>query len=183
MAGDDEEHYTVLGLPSGELGLRVSSSEIRRAYKRKAFELHPDKRPDDENAKQKFQKLQSSYEVLKDDTSRKLYDDRLRLKILLKSKQRRERASDHDHHRSERKKQKQKQQQQQQDDLAEEIREQAKRRSWEQEQQRLATEFSEKIARNVRLLAEHQKKRAFENYQFRRRMELEDPFFMPYQWF
>ncbi|CAL1415031.1 unnamed protein product [Linum trigynum] len=82
MAGDEDEHYTVLGLPSGEEGFQLSSEEIRRAYKRKAFELHPDKRPDDENAKQKFQKLQSSYQVLKDHTSRNQYNDRLRLKIL-----------------------------------------------------------------------------------------------------
>ncbi|CAI0427685.1 unnamed protein product [Linum tenue] len=71
MAGEDE-HYTVLGLPSGEDGFKLSSEEIRRAYKR----------PDDEKAKQKFQKLQSSYQVLKDHTSRNQYHRRLRLKIL-----------------------------------------------------------------------------------------------------
>ncbi|CAL1365962.1 unnamed protein product [Linum trigynum] len=79
--GEEEEHYTVLGLPSGEAAFTLSEKEIRRAYKRKAIELHPDKNPDDEEANRKFQKLQSSYEVLKDEESRRQYDDLLRVRI------------------------------------------------------------------------------------------------------
>ncbi|CAL1366206.1 unnamed protein product [Linum trigynum] len=93
----DADHYAALGLPSEEEGLKLSEKEIHRAYKRKAFELHPDKNPGDEEANRKFQKLQSSYEVLKDDKRRKLYDDRLRVKILKRRQQqqqeRRRRAS------------------------------------------------------------------------------------------
>ncbi|KAK6916755.1 DnaJ domain [Dillenia turbinata] len=74
------DHYLVLGLPSGEEGSRLTEKEISKAYKQKALELHPDKRPDDPNAHENFQKLKSSYEILKDEKARKLFDDLLRVK-------------------------------------------------------------------------------------------------------
>ncbi|KDP39310.1 hypothetical protein JCGZ_01067 [Jatropha curcas] len=76
----DVDHYSVLGLPSGEEGAKLTEKEISRAYKSKALELHPDKRPDDPNAHDNFQKLKSSYEILKDEKARKLFDDLLRVK-------------------------------------------------------------------------------------------------------
>ncbi|GLT32272.1 hypothetical protein SLA2020_069500 [Shorea laevis] len=76
----DVDHYSVLGLPSGEEGAKLTEKEISKAYKQKALELHPDKRPDDPNAHENFQKLKSSYEILKDDKARKLFDDLLRVK-------------------------------------------------------------------------------------------------------
>ncbi|KAK4405372.1 DnaJsubfamily C member 10 [Sesamum angolense] len=74
------DHYAVLGLPSGEEGARLSEQEISKAYRSKARELHPDKRPDDPNAHADFLKLQTSYEVLRDEKARKLFDDLLRVK-------------------------------------------------------------------------------------------------------
>lgn len=74
------DHYVVLGLPSGEEGARLSEQEINKAYRSKARELHPDKRRDDPNAHANFLKLQTSYEVLKDEKTRKLFDDLLRVK-------------------------------------------------------------------------------------------------------
>ncbi|CAI0407958.1 unnamed protein product [Linum tenue] len=74
------DHYKVLGLPSGEEGSKLTEKEISKAYKFKALELHPDKRPDDPNAQENFQKLKSSYEILKDEKARKLFDDLLRVK-------------------------------------------------------------------------------------------------------
>ncbi|XP_057805920.1 uncharacterized protein LOC131020895 [Salvia miltiorrhiza] len=74
------DHYDVLGLPSGEEGARLSDQEINKAYRSKARELHPDKRPDDPNAHANFLKLQNSYQVLKDGKARKLFDDLLRIK-------------------------------------------------------------------------------------------------------
>ncbi|XP_057966411.1 uncharacterized protein LOC131156614 [Malania oleifera] len=74
------DHYRVLGLPSGEEGAKLSEKEIKTAYRSKALELHPDKRPDDPNAHANFQKLKSSYEILKDAKARKLFDDLLRVK-------------------------------------------------------------------------------------------------------
>ncbi|XP_038709962.1 dnaJ homolog subfamily C member 17 [Tripterygium wilfordii] len=77
---DNVDHYAVLGLPSGEEGAKLTEKEISKAYKFKALELHPDKRPDDPNAHDNFQKLKSSYEILKDEKARKLFDDLLRIK-------------------------------------------------------------------------------------------------------
>ncbi|CAA0831182.1 DNAJ heat shock N-terminal domain-containing protein [Striga hermonthica] len=74
------DHYTVLGLPSGEEGANLTDQEINKAYRSKARELHPDKRRDDPNAHANFLKLQTSYEVLKDEKARKLFDDLLRVK-------------------------------------------------------------------------------------------------------
>ncbi|KAK2631275.1 hypothetical protein EUGRSUZ_L03152 [Eucalyptus grandis] len=66
----DVDHYSVLGLPSGEEGAQLSEKEISKAYRAKALELHPDKRPD----------LKASYEILKDEKAWKLFDDLLRVK-------------------------------------------------------------------------------------------------------
>ncbi|XP_031094359.1 dnaJ homolog subfamily C member 17-like [Ipomoea triloba] len=74
----DSDHYVVLGLPSGEEGARLSDKEIAKAYRVKALELHPDKRPNDPNANIFFQKLKASYEILRDRKTRKEYDYRLR---------------------------------------------------------------------------------------------------------
>uniref|UniRef100_A0A5B7B132 Putative DnaJ domain-containing protein n=1 Tax=Davidia involucrata TaxID=16924 RepID=A0A5B7B132_DAVIN len=74
------DHYSVLGLLSGEEGAKLSEKDISRAYRSKALELHPDKRPDDPNAHANFQKLKTSYEILKDEKARKLFDDLLRIK-------------------------------------------------------------------------------------------------------
>ncbi|KAK7390805.1 hypothetical protein VNO78_18889 [Psophocarpus tetragonolobus] len=74
------DHYAVLGLPSGEEGAKLTDKEINKAYRWKALELHPDKRPDDPNAAANFQQLRTSYDVLGDDKARKLFDDLLRVK-------------------------------------------------------------------------------------------------------
>ncbi|KAL3730903.1 hypothetical protein ACJRO7_027860 [Eucalyptus globulus] len=86
----DVDHYGVLGLPSGEEGAQLSEKEISKGYRAKALELHPDKRPDDPDAHANFQKLKSSYEILKDEKARKLFDDLLRIKreqVLRRSQQ------------------------------------------------------------------------------------------------
>lgn len=85
------DHYTVLGLPSGEEGSNLTQKDINKAYKSKALELHPDKRPDDPNAAANFQQLRTSYDILKDEKARKLFDDLLRVK---RENQRRESQRD-----------------------------------------------------------------------------------------
>nr|GMC99242.1 septin and tuftelin-interacting protein 1 homolog 1-like [Ipomoea batatas] len=74
----DSDHYAILGLPSGEEGAKLSDKEIAKAYRVKALELHPDKRPNDPNANIFFQKLKASYEILRDRKARREYDDVLR---------------------------------------------------------------------------------------------------------
>lgn len=78
----DEEldHYSILGLPAGEEGAKVSDTEIKKAYKKKALELHPDKRHADKQAHADIQQLYASYAILKDEKARKLFDDLLRVK-------------------------------------------------------------------------------------------------------
>lgn len=48
--------------------------EIKRAYRKKAFELHPDRNQDDPHATEKFQQLSQAYEILKDPVKREQYD-------------------------------------------------------------------------------------------------------------
>ncbi len=66
---DYKDYYTVIGIEKGS-----SQDEIKRAYRKKAAQYHPDQNPDDKVAEQKFKELQEAYEVLKDPEKRKLYD-------------------------------------------------------------------------------------------------------------
>ncbi|PWA84418.1 DnaJ heat shock amino-terminal domain protein [Artemisia annua] len=69
------DHYIVLGLPSGEEGTNLANEDIKKAYRSKALELHPDKKRDDPNAVADFQQLQASYDILKDEKTRKEFDN------------------------------------------------------------------------------------------------------------
>ena len=57
MATSLEECYELLGLSPD-----ASEDDVRRAYRQKARECHPDKNPDDPKAKEKFQVLTQGYE-------------------------------------------------------------------------------------------------------------------------
>ncbi|RKF75865.1 J protein JJJ1 [Golovinomyces cichoracearum] len=63
-------YYEVLGVDH-----LASDAEIKKAYKKKALELHPDRNFGDvENATAKFAEVQSAYEVLMDSQERAWYD-------------------------------------------------------------------------------------------------------------
>ncbi|WP_019969868.1 molecular chaperone DnaJ [Mycobacterium sp. 141] len=62
------DYYGLLGVSNG-----ASDSEIKRAYRRLARELHPDVNPD-EQAQARFTEIQVAYEVLSDPEKRRIVD-------------------------------------------------------------------------------------------------------------
>lgn len=78
VGAEEIDHYKVLDLPSGEEGSRLTVDQIEKAYKTQSRLRHPDKRPDDPNATADFQLLRSSYDVLRDEQSRRAFDGKLR---------------------------------------------------------------------------------------------------------
>ncbi|KAL9275621.1 Chaperone protein dnaJ 6-like protein [Drosera capensis] len=61
--------YEILGVEK-----TASQQEIKKAYHRLALQLHPDKNPGDEQAKERFQQLQKVISILGDADKRALYD-------------------------------------------------------------------------------------------------------------
>ncbi|EAU91976.2 hypothetical protein CC1G_05963 [Coprinopsis cinerea okayama7 len=62
--------YQVLGVDND-----VSAEDLKKAYRKKALEHHPDKNPDNpEAAHQRFAKVQEAFETLNDDQRRAGYD-------------------------------------------------------------------------------------------------------------
>lgn len=73
----EEDHYNVLGLPSGEEGAKLTEKEITEAYRAKALALHMEKRPNNPHVHANFQRLDTAYGILKNESSRKVFDQRL----------------------------------------------------------------------------------------------------------
>ncbi|RXK40833.1 hypothetical protein M231_01892 [Tremella mesenterica] len=65
----DTAYYDLL-----EIHVTADEGEIKRAYKRKAMQHHPDKNPDDPLAHETFQKIGQAYETLSDPNLRESYD-------------------------------------------------------------------------------------------------------------
>jgi molecular chaperone DnaJ len=57
-----------------EVTKNASADEIKKAYRKKAIQYHPDKNPGDKKSEEKFKEAAEAYEVLSDQTKRQRYD-------------------------------------------------------------------------------------------------------------
>jgi len=65
-----DDLYAVLGVSKG-----THEAEIKKAYRKLAKTLHPDKNPGDSKAEARFKKVNHAFDVLSDAKKRKLYDE------------------------------------------------------------------------------------------------------------
>lgn len=63
------DYYEVLGVDKN-----ATAEEIKKAYRKKAIQFHPDKNPGDKQAEENFKEAAEAYNVLSDPSKRQRYD-------------------------------------------------------------------------------------------------------------
>ena len=63
------DYYEVLGVERG-----VGTAELKKAYRKLALKLHPDRNPDDPEAEDKFKEASEAFAILSDAKKRPIYD-------------------------------------------------------------------------------------------------------------
>src|SRR5262245_13300392 len=69
MASGKKDYYEILGVDR-----RADGEEIKKAYRKLAFDYHPDRNLGDPEAEQRFKEAAEAYEVLRDPDKRGRYD-------------------------------------------------------------------------------------------------------------
>jgi molecular chaperone DnaJ len=65
----NKDYYETLGVQRS-----ADSDEIRKAYRKLARKYHPDLNPGDKAAEDRFKKVQEAYDILSDESKKKVYD-------------------------------------------------------------------------------------------------------------
>jgi molecular chaperone DnaJ len=64
-----KDYYAIL-----EISKDASPEEIKKAYRKKALQFHPDRNPNNPDAEKRFKEISEAYEALSDPNKRKLFD-------------------------------------------------------------------------------------------------------------
>lgn len=63
------DYYEILGVSR-----KATPEELKKAYRKKALQYHPDRNPDNAEAEKKFKEVAEAYSVLSDEKKRRQYD-------------------------------------------------------------------------------------------------------------